>query len=151
MSDTLNQAPDQPDGIEDDSHDLPDPARAAERVRRFLESYGDGRIVPVVAPQFEDTMPPLYARDLEALATLAPLGQTEDKGNRVIECSHRCGMFTDTEHVAQANAREHYRYAGVRCPGRFELPEKARCVCGSATPGVHRTTGHCTAIDGRWL
>ncbi|HEY9370490.1 hypothetical protein [Streptomyces sp.] len=52
--------PGQPDDIEDDSHDLPEPARAAERVREYIASNGDG-IYDVIDGQ------PLYARDLEAL------------------------------------------------------------------------------------
>lgn len=63
--------PNQPDGIADGSHDLPDPQRAAERVREFLEWYGDGRLYPCVAPGTEAKMPPLYARDLEALRQAA--------------------------------------------------------------------------------
>ncbi|MFI2577719.1 hypothetical protein ACH5AJ_36600 [Streptomyces rochei] len=52
--------PEQPDGIEDDSWDLPDPHRAAERVGAWIAAWGDGLI---------DTADghPLYARDLEAL------------------------------------------------------------------------------------
>jgi hypothetical protein len=56
----------QPDGIADDSHDLPDPARAAERVNEFLAWYGDGRI-----DLDDDLHPPLFARDLQALTNLA--------------------------------------------------------------------------------
>ncbi|WKU07989.1 hypothetical protein [Micromonospora sp. HUAS LYJ1] len=52
--------PEQPDGIEDDSYDLPDPHRAAGRVRDWISAWGDGLI---------DTADghPLYARDLEAI------------------------------------------------------------------------------------
>lgn len=56
----VDAIPDQPDGIEGDSHDLPDPARAAERVREYIASNGDG-IYDVTDGN------PLYARDLEAL------------------------------------------------------------------------------------
>lgn len=56
-----NTLPDQPDGIADDSFDLPDPARAAERVAEFLREWGDGRV------HVDGVRAPLYARDLEAL------------------------------------------------------------------------------------
>lgn len=52
--------PEQPDGIEEDSYDLPDPARAAKRVRDFLCEFGDG-----IVDAANGT--PLYARDLESL------------------------------------------------------------------------------------
>ncbi|MEV1013721.1 hypothetical protein AB0I89_23510 [Micromonospora sp. NPDC049801] len=56
--------PQQPDGIEDDSRDLPEPAAAAERVRDYTTEFGDG-ILNVIDGH------PLYARDLEALARSA--------------------------------------------------------------------------------
>lgn len=59
----------QPDGITDDSYDLPDPARAAERVNAFLAFYGDGLVEG--QEDGEGQWPPLYARDLQALANLA--------------------------------------------------------------------------------
>lgn len=71
VSEQTIAVPDQPDGIEEDSHDLPDPQRAAERVSEFVSEYGDGRIYPEVAPEYVDKMPPLYARDLEALSRAA--------------------------------------------------------------------------------
>ncbi len=64
MSDSL---PDQPDGIDDQSRDLPDPLRAAARVNAFLSAYGDGLIEVLVMEHLAGTMPPLYARDLQAL------------------------------------------------------------------------------------
>lgn len=54
--------PDQPDGIEDDSPDLPDPHRAAQRVCDYITAWGDGLI------DTADGKHPLYARDLVALA-----------------------------------------------------------------------------------
>jgi hypothetical protein len=59
--------PGQPDGIEDDSRDLPDPARAAERVGRYISAVGDGLYA------VQDGAP-LYGRDLEAIcrAVLEP-------------------------------------------------------------------------------
>lgn len=56
---------DQPDGINPDGYDLPDPISAALRVGEFLEQYGDGLIdFSGITPT---DFPPLYARDLQAL------------------------------------------------------------------------------------
>lgn len=52
--------PDQPDGIEEDSHDLPDPIAAARRVGDYIAECGDG-LYNVQAGK------PLYGRDLEAI------------------------------------------------------------------------------------
>lgn len=52
--------PNQPDGIEDESRDLPDPVRAAERIRAYIEASGDGLY------DVQDGAP-LYGRDLEAV------------------------------------------------------------------------------------
>lgn len=57
--------PEQPDGIADDSNDLPDPMRAAERVNAFLAWFGDGLM------RVDVSAPPLFARDLQALANTA--------------------------------------------------------------------------------
>lgn len=56
--------PGQPDGIADDSNDLPHPADAAERVRAFIEATGDG---------LYDSSDghPLYARDLASIRRAA--------------------------------------------------------------------------------
>ena len=67
----------QPDGIEDTSFDLPDPARAAARVNEFLSAWGDGLI-----PLEYDGLPPLYARDLQALTNLVATEQTYEWGTR---------------------------------------------------------------------
>jgi hypothetical protein len=53
--------PQQPDGIEEDSHDLPDPMKAAKRAHEFLCEFGDG-IVDAANGKA------LYARDLEVLS-----------------------------------------------------------------------------------
>ena len=55
---------DQPDGIADDTTDLPDPKRAARRVRAYIERCGDG-LYDVVDRR------PLYARDVYALTKAA--------------------------------------------------------------------------------
>ncbi|MFI6228911.1 hypothetical protein ACIBCR_16530 [Micromonospora echinospora] len=52
--------PGQPDDIDDDSHDLPEVAAAAERVGAYIAANGDG-IYDLIDGH------PLYARDLEAL------------------------------------------------------------------------------------
>lgn len=62
--------PDQPDGIEDDSPDLPDPQRAAERVRAYIEAWGDG-LCDVAYGK------PLYARNLEAVTRTVLAGAEE--------------------------------------------------------------------------
>jgi hypothetical protein len=54
------EIPDQPDGIADDSRDLPNPIRAAERVREYVCATGDGLY------DVQDGAP-LYGRDLEAI------------------------------------------------------------------------------------
>ena len=54
------EIPDQPDGIDEQSFDLPSPARAAQRVAAFIAEWGDGLI------DVADGCP-LYARDLEVL------------------------------------------------------------------------------------
>lgn len=70
MTDT--QPPtDQPDGIDPYEFELPDPVRAAKRVERFLQAYGDGIVAVRVSPEYQETMPPLYARDLEVLRKVA--------------------------------------------------------------------------------
>lgn len=56
--------PAQPDEIEDDSRDLPEPIPAAYRVRDYIAANGDG-VYDVLDGH------PLYARDLEALCRLA--------------------------------------------------------------------------------
>jgi hypothetical protein len=71
--------PDQPDGIDEDSRDLPDPRRAAERVRAYICESGDG-LYDVQGGA------PLYARDLEALAreVLASVAEPENLPERAI-------------------------------------------------------------------
>lgn len=60
--------PQQPDGISEQSRDLPDPRVAAERVDAYLAVCGDG-LYDVQDGQ------PLYARDLQALVNLARKAQ----------------------------------------------------------------------------
>lgn len=55
----------QPPGIDEDSHDMPRPTAAAERVLEFVKDFGDGRVTG--HPDLPG-VEPLYARDLEALA-----------------------------------------------------------------------------------
>lgn len=72
----MSTEPDQPDGVDEYSNDLPDPLRAANRVNEFLAAWGDGR-VPVDC----DGMPPLFSRDLQALTNVA-LGEGTTDGRR---------------------------------------------------------------------
>lgn len=53
----------QPDGIDEDSRDIPALARAEQRVRRYIENAGDGLYDEIDGA-------PLYGRDLEALTRL---------------------------------------------------------------------------------
>lgn len=62
--------PDQPDGIESDSFDLPPPANAARRVGEYLEWWGDG-LIDAAGPNAHTPAAPLYARDLQALVNSA--------------------------------------------------------------------------------
>ena len=62
--DTKFRMPPQPDGIADDSRDLPDPDRATRRIRAYLTGAGDG-LYDTANPG--DGPRPLYARDLEAV------------------------------------------------------------------------------------
>lgn len=57
--------PEQPDGIDEYSNDMPDLDRAAARVARFITAFGDG-VITVVGQGV-----PLYARDLEVLVNHA--------------------------------------------------------------------------------
>lgn len=52
--------PEQPDGIEDDSRDIPEPMSAARRVLAFVAAFGDGLYDARNGK-------PLYGRDLEVL------------------------------------------------------------------------------------
>jgi hypothetical protein len=61
--------PDQPDGIDETSTDLPSVFMAIDRVGDFLSSFGDGLIR--VAETRDETGAPLYARDLEAMRQAA--------------------------------------------------------------------------------
>lgn len=56
----MSALPEQPDGIDEESRDLPDPARAAERVQAYIANCGDG-LYDVQGGA------PLYGRDLEAI------------------------------------------------------------------------------------
>lgn len=71
MSDQTTPTPlDQPDGIDEQSTGLPEPARAAARVRAYISETGDGLY------DIQGGMP-LYARDLEALCRAVLNGRTE--------------------------------------------------------------------------
>lgn len=80
--------PDQPDGIEDDSTDLPDPQRAANRVLAYITAWGDG------LRDTADGKHPLYARDLYALVRAVldtaptPAGRVESRHGRPVTDVH---------------------------------------------------------------
>lgn len=101
LRDAANTIPDtgdtdgQPDGITNDSHNLPKPARAADRVEKFLRAYGDG----IVYADEEDGLPPLYARDLEALR------REHERANDLARQLDEARLRLDgAETVRQANA-----------------------------------------------
>ncbi|MFI2663236.1 hypothetical protein [Micromonospora carbonacea] len=60
----MSAIPDQPDGIDPHTTDLPDLARAAERIGEYIRANGDG-LYDLIGRA------PLYARDLEALRQAA--------------------------------------------------------------------------------
>jgi hypothetical protein len=96
-----------PDGIEEASEALPDPARAAQRVGDFLRSYGDGRVCVAITPLADYQIPPLYARDLQALtnAVLAPPADDYEWG---------CGSTLDEIFsFDEATAREQAKSTGT--------------------------------------
>ena len=72
--------PDQPEGIADDSHDLPTLEGATKRVRAYLEAFGDGVVdaTPTGAWWTGGEVRPLYARDLETLARHAEAAPPRD-------------------------------------------------------------------------
>lgn len=57
----LSEWPEQPDGIDEQDNEYPDPVRAAERVNLWISEWGDG-LIEVLNGR------PLYARDLASLA-----------------------------------------------------------------------------------
>lgn len=69
MAEELN-VPDQPDGIEETSFDLPAVEKAAERVGEYLGWWGDG-LIDAAGPNAGHPAAPLYARDLQALVNAA--------------------------------------------------------------------------------
>lgn len=107
----MTQTPEQPDGIADDSTDLPDPVRAAERVNAFLAWFGDGLV-----GEGDDT--PLYARDLQALANLA----TRDATVREF-CADRAEYITAINNCHPDNVVDYWRWNG-HAEARRQLSER---------------------------
>lgn len=76
---------DQPDGICTDDMLIPAPAAAAERVHEFVSWFGDGEVwdrTPLGDIDPQD--PPLYARDLAALACAALHGYRAEEPSRCL-------------------------------------------------------------------
>jgi hypothetical protein len=77
--DLSEQAPDQPPGIDQDSHDMPEPGEAASRVLAFVGEWGDGLIDHAGEAK-------LFSRDLAAIGTaIARLTEERDGLAAVIE------------------------------------------------------------------
>jgi len=80
---------DQPDGIQGENADdnrIPSPAAAAARVVEFVKWFGDGEVwdrTPLGDP-LPDPVPPLYARDLCALACAVQHGYRADEPSRCL-------------------------------------------------------------------
>ncbi|NIL40489.1 hypothetical protein HCB17_04380 [Salinispora arenicola] len=92
--------PDQPDGISNDSRDLPDPHRAVTRIREWIATWGDGLI---------DTADgcPLYARDLEAVtrAVLATPATETAPSHTAAELIDQLAADRDQARAALADVR----------------------------------------------
>ncbi|PBC38565.1 hypothetical protein CJ179_38895 [Rhodococcus sp. ACS1] len=65
--------PDQPDGIDEFTPDLPNPIKAARRVIEYVSAWGDGMID-------EQEGHPLFARDLVSLAEAVASAAERDLG-----------------------------------------------------------------------
>lgn len=108
--------PDQPDNIDEESYDLPDVVRAAERVRSVVAWWGDGRIPVEEIPELiADLAPqPLYTRDLEVLRKLpaeldrlrAEVGSWIDANVKSDERLHDLTAERDEARAELAKARE---------------------------------------------
>lgn len=107
--------PDQPDGIDEQSHETPDSQRAADRVRLWIEQFGDGLCAV-------DGGQPLYSRDLFALVKAA---------NSLVasQCAHRLSVSehdrTHTELLATRKAKQENdeRFQLERDQARIERDE----------------------------
>ncbi len=110
----MTTIPDQPDGIDPDSYDLPEPTAAAERVREFLSWHGDGVVDEGRELDTDEEPHPLYARDLEVLARLA------DRPGNVLEVR---AELTD-EQAAELRAR--FEAVGGAKPLRIYQPGEGR-------------------------
>ena len=112
----------QPDGIADDSRDLPDPTRAAERVNGFLSWFGDGRVY------LDDPHPPLFARDLQALSncvTPSAATQTAEQARQAVVddfIDERADYVTALNNSTESNA-DYFRWQG-HAEARRQLCER---------------------------
>lgn len=116
----MTDTPDQPDGIESDSFDLPLLNDAAERVRAYLSEFGDGLVDSTVGT-------PLYARDLQVLAN-----QVDDAPSNLRRLMDSCILLRDSlaettreRDEARAEATEQSDKADDWC-ARFEAAEGSR-------------------------
>ena len=115
MTDTkTTNLPDHPDGIEDGTRDLPDPALAAERVNEYIGANGDGMYDCLDGH-------PLYARDLYALTKTADLvsKQAAEIERLRAQLDEPCGFC----HPCANWADETWRAADRKPPGVAEWDE----------------------------
>lgn len=108
-------AEDQPDGIQSDTTDdnrIPSPAAAAARVVEFVKWFGDGEVwdrTPLGDPPIYP-VPPLYARDLCALACAVQHGYRADMPSR---CLHDPDGASDHDRQVAERAWDEGRHAST--------------------------------------
>jgi hypothetical protein len=112
------ELPGQPDGIDDDSRDYPEPERAADRINAYVSEFGDG-LYDVCGGA------PLYGRDLAALA-------------RVVVRSSGW-LIWSRYHNAWWKPNESGYTADMMCAGRYDRQHADRLArvrkMGDGTPG----------------
>ena len=121
--------PDQPDGIADDSRDLPELGRAAERVGNYIAANGDG-IYDVIDGH------PLYARDMEALRRAADMvwvaeqykAAAEQYKAALGETTAQVADLADKLHKAQQDNASHTKAATTWANENAELRKVVEAV-----------------------
>ncbi|MCW2897880.1 MAG: hypothetical protein JWO67_145 [Streptosporangiaceae bacterium] len=138
----MTDLPDQPDGIEDDSRDLPNPVRAAERVDEYICASGDG-LYDIQGGA------PLYARDLEAITRAVRDRATALEPSLPLPVADGSGLVTvdpaDLRLVLdQKNGHSHRR------PGIWDAdnpPWRANRPCVECAAGERLRAALATALE----